>query len=204
MSKSLSSPVSERSRQRSPGGSPSSRKPSAAKSSTSTKTPSPRLNRKSASTASTDTRRRGGRAPIARDRRSPCSVSSRASTSSAPGGSVDDQLAVVWNLCETTTEVDEQPPSVDRLQAMRDDLSRRRTEHETWRESFAQRSGHVVRAIERIGARRMQEAKMRMSGTSRKDATTEMDRVVLGSSDRWSSRHENCTASESVRRIHTQ
>ena len=122
MSKSLSSPVSDRGRQRSPAGSASragsasSRKTSAAKSSTSTKTASPKLNRKSASTASTDTRRRGGRAPIARDRRSPCSVSSRASTSSAPGGSVDDQLAVVWDLCETTTEVDEQPASVERLQ----------------------------------------------------------------------------------------
>ena len=182
-------------RQHDSPGSATSRIASGNRSSISTSS-SPGVNRRSSSTLSANTRRRqrspGGLSPSPRP-----SVGRRSRQSSASSGgnstgfiwpSFAEQLTAINDLCEIPA-VDGQSPDRD-VKTMRDDLSRRRKEHDTWRETFAQRRNHVVCALERVNGRRREELKARLDAAFVKDASTEMDRVVLGCSRRWRSRNE--------------
>ncbi|KAI0216478.1 hypothetical protein LSAT2_031503 [Lamellibrachia satsuma] len=206
MSKPRSPSTGERRRQSS--GSARIRNASASRSSNSaaSKSSSTGFGKKPPSALTMNTRRRQ-RSPSAlspthspsvpRGQRSPQSSTSSGGVSAGfASQSFADHLAVISDMCDVT-ETDAQTPD---LQAMRDDLSRRRTEHEIWRQTFAQRRNHVVCVLERIGERRRKETKVRADAACRKDATTEMDRVVLGSSRRWSSTDEN---GDPLREMHT-
>ena len=182
-------------------GSATSRIASGSKSSISTSS-SPGFNRRSSSTLSANTRRRqrspGGLSPSPRPNVGRRSRQSSASSGDNSAGfawpSFADQLTAITDACEFSSVDDGQsPPDLD-VETMRDDLSRRRNEHDTWRETFATRRNRVVSALEQVNGRRRHELKARLDAAYMKDATTEMDRVVLGSSRRWRSRNENGVA----------